>query len=424
VLQNFSDDPYSLASGWNANETVLFSPDSSLLAAYETKAGIRLWNTKTGEEVARLGANFENWVHFRFSPDGRFLVLQDTKNWPHKNLITFWNIESKQEQGNLEGRFDTLAFAPDGQSFATFNHKDRREIEVLLWKMDQAPVLVKQHQVTASTTIAFSPDLKTFAAVDNLPDGDVHVAMWDTLTGEKRWSATLNNFGHLDSLSFIANGKVLSGNGWGWRTMLWDVAAKPKEIGFFSTPFALSSPDGEWLALPLDSGAKLIRISAPDGRTDLTVNGDLGPSAFFPAHDGMKSYPTPSFSPDSKMILVPRLYRSGQKPFLGDWLPKQYNPFPAGPDGDVVRVWDTESRREVAAFDQCSEAWFSPDGQVLATLRERKAIDLWKVPFHASFGPILVWTVIVWLIVVSVAWAGVKIRRNTAFMTILNKKLW
>jgi WD40 repeat protein len=123
--------------------------------------------------------------------------------------------------------------------------------------------------------------------------------------------------------------------------------------------------------------------------------------------------PTPSFSPDSKMIVVAGLVRPEHKPFLGDWLPEKYNPFRANPAVSLVRVWDTGSQREVVALDQYTDAWFSPDGKVFATLREdRKAIDLWKVPFRASLGRILGWTVIAWLIVVAVGWVGVKMRKR------------
>ena len=111
------------------------------------------------------------------------------------------------------------------------------------------------------------------------------------------------------------------------------------------------------------------------------------------------------------MILVKGLHRRGHEPLLSKWLPEDYNPFRAEPDRDVVRVWDTETRQEVHSFDDCREAWFSPDGKVLATLRDGNAIDLWKVPFRPSHWRILGWTVMVWLVVVSAYWLGVKTRR-------------
>src|ERR1019366_2370537 len=144
--------------------------------------------------------------------------------------------------GSIESYFWTLAFAPDGGSFATFRRKDFRKVnEVLLWKMEQVPILVKQHSITADV-VAFSPDLRTFASADDLPDGKGQVAIWDMTTGENRWSVTFNEHDtHLQSLSFIANGKVLAAHGgggtkydWRRRTTMWDVTSMPKEIGSFS----------------------------------------------------------------------------------------------------------------------------------------------------------------------------------------------
>ncbi len=307
---------FAIANNWKAIETVHFSPNSDFLAAHEMEGDLKLWNTRTGEEIACLKpeTKFTNWVNFQFTPDGRFLFYQDySKGWANnKDYITFWNIQSKQEQGSVESYFHTLAFAPDGNTFATFRRKDLGDVnEVLLWKMDQVPVLEMQHSITARY-VAFSSILKTFATADDLPDGNGLVSIWDMRTGEKRWSVTFKEHGtHLQSLFFTANDKILAvygGGGtqlnWHWRRTLWDVTSTPKEIGSFSETPAVS-PDGKWLAIPLDSGAKLITTTAPERGTDLVVNGDNGPSAFV-TYNNMKSWPTPSFSPDSTMILVER----------------------------------------------------------------------------------------------------------------------
>ena len=187
--------------------------------------------------------------------------------------------------------------------------------------------------------------------------------------------------------------------------MLWDATSIPKQIGPFSeTPIV--SPDGEWLAIPLDSGAKLVKTLAPEHEADLIANCDFG-SYYGVIINDMKFYPTPSFSPDSKTIAVTGLFQSGKEPFLGKWLPKQYNPFPSDPGGSVVRVWDTESRQALLAISDCSEVRFWPDGQVLATLRDHTAIDLWKMPFRRSLLRILATAAITWLIVLSM-WRGVR----------------
>jgi WD40 repeat protein len=412
---------FSLGDNWKAIETVHFSPNSGLLAAHEMEGELKIWNTKTGDEIAHFSpeTKFTNWVNFQFSPDGRFLVFQDhSKGWANnKNFITFWNIESKQEQGSVENYSHTLVFARDGKSFATCSPNESNNTEVLLWKFDQIPVCVKRDPVTASQ-IAFSPDLQTLATADDLPDGNGQVAMWDMMTGEKRWSANFNEHDtHLQSLFFSAGGKILTALGgggtqmnWRFRWTLWDVTSSPKEIGsFLETPTV--SPDGQWLAIPLESGSKLIKISQPERGTDLIANGDLGPSAFV-IFNNMKWLPTASFSPDSKMILVGGLDRHAQEPFLGGWLPAFINPFHADPGGAIVRVWDVESRREILGFSKCTDAQFSPDGQVLATIRDQSVIDLWKVPFRASLWQAFGWAMIVWMIAVSICWLGVKAKKK------------
>jgi WD40 repeat protein len=410
------EERFSIAYDREAIGTVLFSPDGTLLAVDAINNNFKLWNTTTGEEAASIGIGTRSvkWVEFQFSPDGRFLVFQPYIEGPEEDHIKFWNVESKQEQRSVESYLATLAFAPDGKSFATSRFARRNGVgvvEVLLWKMNQVPVLEMQHQTTSSG-VAFSPDLRTFATADVLrPDGNGQVAMWDMMTGEKRWSVIVSvivNGDGLHYISFIANGKILAAHDVNGRTRLWDVSSTPKAIGSFSERPAIS-PDGQWVAIPFDSGAKLIKVSAPNREADLIVNGDFRSKM---GGMGMRTgLPTPSFSTDSKMLLVTGLGRSGRKPFLGDWLPEKYNPFRGVPDGGVVRIWDTETRREVFSIDDCYKAWFSPDGKVLATRPDPKAIDLWKVPFRASLWRILGWAVIAWLVALAIGWLGVKARR-------------
>jgi WD40 repeat protein len=264
---------FSLVKGWKYIDSVWFSPDSGLLAVQERVGELKLWNAKTGEELVSLAPKTQLAGHFQFSPDGRFLVLQE--RGPDKETITFWNIRSKQAQGTFESDFYSITFAPDGRSIATFCRDELGRVnEVLFWQMDQIPTLVKQHRLT-SKAVAFSPDLKTFAAADELPDGTFQIAMRDMLTGEKRWSFIVNE---LYWLSIVAKGNVLSAGVaddkrlTNLRTMLWNVSSTPKEIGSFSMPVASSSADGEWLAIPLDSGAKLIRATAPERGNDLIAH--------------------------------------------------------------------------------------------------------------------------------------------------------
>lgn len=408
---------FAVAPDWKAIETVLFSPDNGLLAAHEQEGDLKLWDTRTGDELASLRpeTHFTNWVNFRFSPEGRYLVFQDyAKGWPDKDYITFWNIESRREQGSIQTYFWTLVFAANGKSFVTYQRKDHGNVsEVLLWTMEHAPVLLKEHSITAYL-VAFSPDLQTFATADDLPDGSGEVALWDMATGHQRWRRTFDEHGtHLQSLSFAANGKVLSAHGgggtqlnWRWRTTLWEVTSSPRELGSFSEQPAVSA-DGKWLAIPLDSGAKLLEVSSLEETGDFVINGDVGAS-FWGTYNNMKFYPNPSFSPDSKMLAIKGLYRQSQQPYLSKWVPPQYLPFRGDPGGSVVRVWDVAKGRELQAFNQCTEAHFSPDSRVVATLEDHRMVKLWKVPFRKPLVRVLGWSALIWMVVALISWLGIR----------------
>lgn len=409
---------FSLAHDWKAIETVHFSPDCSMLAAHEQDGDLRIWDMRTGKEIAsfRPKTHFGNWVNFRFSPNGHFLIFQDySLGWPDKDYITFWNIDAGQEQGTIEGHPKYLVFLPDGDTFWTYRRKEKSKVcEVIYWKLTEGPKLLGRNEVLADFVLC-SSKLTAYATADDLPNGHVEIKMRDTASGDKRWSVTLKQDGtHLQTLSLHGDGKILMAHGGGgtqrtWRgqTTLWEVSAAPIELGSFSeTP--VISPDGNWLVTPLDDGATLVSVSAPERGTDLVVESDCGPLG---SYNGMRFYPTAAFSPDSKLLVVTGLYRVDRHSFLGKWLPQKFNPF-RRPAGSIVRVWDVDSRREIFAFAKCSEVWFSPDGHVLATLRNNNAIDLWHVPLRSSPWHVLGGTVIVWLIAISVGWVGVKMRRK------------
>ena len=57
-------------------------------------------------------------------------------------------------------------------------------------------------------------------------------------------------------------------------------------------------------------------------------------------------------------------------------IPPPYNPFSRTEQGRIARVWDVASRTQLAEFPRCSLR-FSPDGKVLAALRDDQVIDLW-----------------------------------------------
>jgi hypothetical protein len=67
-----------------------------------------------------------------------------------------------------------------------------------------------------------------------------------------------------------------------------------------------------------------------------------------------------------------------------------------------VRLWDTRTGRQQAAFFECRQALFSPDGKTLATMHDNSIMKFWDVPLRKPLGTVLACTSISWLAAVLV----------------------
>ncbi len=401
---------FAVAQGWKALETVHFSPDSRMLAAHEEAGDLKLWDARTGEELAsvRPPTEFGNWVNFCFTPDGKFLAIKDySPGWPEKDFIRFWNIRNKEDVGRIEGYFWTMQMAPDSHTFITYTRKDHAKVDrVIFWSLvaGKSPRRVKEIPVSADQ-ICFTPDLAMMASANCSPDPNkrTEIAIWDMATGAKRFSFDYDEKDtHFQNLSFLADGKMLAASGgggwqldWHTQTTLWDVASTPVQIGSFTGPPELSS-DGQWLALPDDNGAVLYRAATMLQHGNLTARDDVGPS-IFGTYNNMKQYPSLSFSPDGRLIAVGGLYRFAPQLSWQRWLPSKMSSFLDDSSGSLVRLWETETAKECAAFVECRMAFFSPNGKTLVTMHHGGIMKLWDLPLHKPLAIVFGLTFIVWL---------------------------
>lgn len=111
--------------------TIIFSPDSQIVASGSWDSSIKLWNIRTGLEIATL-RGYACIVDLAFSPIEPVLA-----SLSKDGTIKFWNVETMEEIHSFKGHKDdaeSIAFSPDGQWLASCDRNSTR-----LWKLERNP---------------------------------------------------------------------------------------------------------------------------------------------------------------------------------------------------------------------------------------------------------------------------------------------
>lgn len=100
-----------------------YSPDGTRLATSSLQDAVQVWDIMDGSLALTLPIS--STKDLAFSPDGRYLLVADWR-YPEtpKDVITLWRVSDGQlmmrlvESGNLLSDLHSVAFAPDGKTFA------------------------------------------------------------------------------------------------------------------------------------------------------------------------------------------------------------------------------------------------------------------------------------------------------------------
>jgi WD40 repeat protein len=268
-----------------------------------------------------------------FSPDGRFLVLVNTRNADKAAQASLVDLVSRKQVGEpISG--SNYAFSPSGKSLAFV-----RNNQVLLWKMGAQPSPLPDLPGYPGliSGLVFGRDEKLLAVY-----GSAGVALYDLQSGSQV-GEPLGPAGQVSLMKFSPDGKFLgsiSSDG----IMVSDLATRTKRSGPFPGTGFVFSPDGQKLA-----------IANGDGTTSLR---DLaGPALLFDSLSGVNV----AFSPDNRTFAI----------YDGSGL---------------INFWDMErlakTGRIVVRQDRCGadcvRLAFSPDGKTLAYSTGAEII-LWNV---------------------------------------------
>jgi len=128
-----SRDPYGHEEGVRdtaclpAIQAAAFSPDGKLVAAGDQESGVRVWDWRTRQEVARLDGHGGPVAAVAFSPDGRRLV---TASGDYSAQV--WDLKTRRRLALLvhPSWVNSAVFSPDGRHVLTSDVVPR------LWKAD------------------------------------------------------------------------------------------------------------------------------------------------------------------------------------------------------------------------------------------------------------------------------------------------
>jgi RNA polymerase sigma factor (sigma-70 family) len=209
-----------------------FSPDGKLLARHTPRGVVQLWEAASGRprhtlippgvDGVRVPAHWSR-VATAFSPDGTLVAAFDLSP-----AVCVWNAADgrlRRRLAGLESAVTSLAFAPDGRSLA-LGYEDGT---VSSWELASGgrQTTLRADGKDPISVLAYAPDGKVLAGTQ-----ERQVCFWDVRTGEKLRSRQ----GHsLDvvTAAFAPDGRTLVSGSKDSTALVWDVVGlrpEPKPL--------------------------------------------------------------------------------------------------------------------------------------------------------------------------------------------------
>ncbi|MEP6568774.1 MAG: caspase family protein [Acidobacteriota bacterium] len=361
-LSNLGTNDITVAALNGGEGGVALSPTGNELAKMifdPTQPLVKFFDLSSGRELRSVNIPDEDFVsaQFSFTSDGRLLVsgIIDKQ-------LKLWDLTAKTKERNLgrtTSEFPIVKFSRDGGQLALVEGYTVRRWETATGQ--ELPALKVPNggllSLQAAAFFGFSDDGKRVAT----GGFDTPTVIWDLETGKQ--VLKLNGRTNMAyKVSFSTDGTQLASGG---RTR-WDLRAG-RGLRITTTPadsmMTLPSPDGRLLAAYNLTNDAVSILETPTGRQLQTLA---------PAAKG-SVVQRASFSRDGAMLVVT------YGPAFDD-MHKKSGGSQSAPGASQTKIWDVKSGRELATLVigmGASDAGFSADGRVLATVGFTGAIALW-----------------------------------------------
>ncbi|KFA81347.1 hypothetical protein S40288_10367, partial [Stachybotrys chartarum IBT 40288] len=155
--------------------SVVFSPDSTLVASGSGDQTVRLWRADTGQPVQMLEGHNRSVWSVVFSPDST-LVASGSRD----RTVRLWRADTGQPVQTLKGHSDwvtSVVFSPGSTLVASGSYDQT----VRLWRADTGqPVQMLKGHSSSVSSVVFSPDSTLIASGSR----DQTVRLWCADTGQ------------------------------------------------------------------------------------------------------------------------------------------------------------------------------------------------------------------------------------------------
>jgi sugar lactone lactonase YvrE len=397
-------------------ESCSFSPDNRFLVVQDAKGNVNLWDVTTGREYASLPAVREAGgvsPFFHFSPDGRLLVYAD----PPKRVARLWDADAKTERALLGPNVVCVfGFSPDGRLLATRERNAETSVSTMtVWNTTTGRPFRKFEVVTEHEdfTVAFAPDGKTLAAAfwqvrSHRPvTVSAEVMLWDLDAETLRAQLDCLEVGSTFNLyrerllTFSPNGRVLAFG----AVAFWDVqVTPPRRLDVPPSTACMFSPDGKLLAVieaPHTAGEPIVRLVGLDtAQVRTTVRGPTLETVL--PHGRLLPV---AFAPRDNLLLIGGCQQE-QKGRFRTWLAGLFG-LPGDRHVSIIQAYDTTTghpRSRVRSPCTWSSAQLSNNGRTLLTCCADGTLQLWDLPPRRPWGRIVGYAAIAPAFLLGASW--------------------
>jgi hypothetical protein len=219
-----------------------FSPDGERIVTASSDRTARIWDARSGQQIAALHGHEAGVQSAAFSPDGARIVTAS-----EDGTARIWNASSGETIVFLQGHerlVNSAAFSPDGARIVTASNDRTARI----WNASNGETIAALHGHEGGVgSAAFSPDGARIVTASF----DRTARIWDASSGET--SATLQ--GHEDrvwSAAFSPNGARIVTASSDHTARIWDASSGEPVTTLQGILSAAFSPDGERIVTASD----------------------------------------------------------------------------------------------------------------------------------------------------------------------------